>query len=284
MSGNDPTGEAGWTDLARNPPGIGITHEAARRRTTEGAGADRSWRVGADGEATVAEALATLTDPSGWERLRRRSPRWRVLHSVPVGDEHGRPGGDIDHVLVGPPGVVTINTKNHRGGRLALDGDQLVVNGRPTTYVAKARREAERAAELLRAALHGAEERVLATTLRVRPMIAIVGGRLLVTRWPSGVTLVMTRQLVPALRSMPTWLDTAEQDAVLRAGPSLHHLDAHHRDPHGRGSLRPRRNGVVRAAKRASTVTREDRADTEAPAAADPAAEILRPGWTEMGR
>ena len=38
-------------DLADNVPGIGVTHEAARRRQSEGVGADRSWRVGADGEA-----------------------------------------------------------------------------------------------------------------------------------------------------------------------------------------------------------------------------------------
>lgn len=46
--------EQEWTDLARNPAGIGLTYEAARRRQTEGLGADRSWRVGRDGEAAVA--------------------------------------------------------------------------------------------------------------------------------------------------------------------------------------------------------------------------------------
>jgi len=78
----------------------------------------------------------------GLDRLRRRSSEWRVLHSVPVGT--GR--GDIDHVLIGRPGVVTINTKHHRAGRLALNGDELIVNGRPTDHIPKARREAERAA------------------------------------------------------------------------------------------------------------------------------------------
>ena len=52
--------------------------------------------------------LAELTAHS---RLRLRTPRWRVLHSVPV--EGGR---DIDHVMIGPPGVVTINSKHHRPG------------------------------------------------------------------------------------------------------------------------------------------------------------------------
>jgi hypothetical protein len=39
------TGGQGWVDLALNPPGIGVTHEAARRRQVEGAGADRSART-----------------------------------------------------------------------------------------------------------------------------------------------------------------------------------------------------------------------------------------------
>lgn len=32
-----------------------------------------------------------------------------MLHSVPLGDGQGRVRGDVDHVLIGPPGVVTIN-------------------------------------------------------------------------------------------------------------------------------------------------------------------------------
>lgn len=50
-----------WTDLARNAPGIGLAHEAARRRQTEGLGADRSWRVGRDGEAAVADVFTALS-------------------------------------------------------------------------------------------------------------------------------------------------------------------------------------------------------------------------------
>lgn len=117
-------------------------------------------------------------------------------------------------MLIGPPGVVTINTKHHRAGRLELDGDALVVNGRATEYVRKARLEALRAGELLRAALAGAGEPVLAGRLVVRPLLAVVGGRLLVSRWPAGVTVVMTRQMVPILAGMPAALDAGDVDAV----------------------------------------------------------------------
>ena len=200
----------GPDDLARNAPGIGVSYEAARRFRTEGAGADYSWRVGADGEISVAAVLSTLTTPSRLDRFRRREPAWRVLHSVPVGT--GR--CDIDHVLIGPPGVVTINTKHHRAGRLALDGAELIVNGRTTDYLPTARREAHRAAALLGSALTATGHHDLAARLTVRPVLAVVGGRVLITRWAPGVSVVMTRQLTYTLTSMPPALVPDEVDAI----------------------------------------------------------------------
>lgn len=245
MSGRDEPDGLGWTDLARNAPGIGISYEAARRRQADGVGTDRSWRVGADGEIAVAEVLAELTEPSRWDRLRGRSPAWRVLHSVPLGDGQGRVRGDVDHVLIGPPGVVTINTKHHRAGRLELDGEALVVNGRPSEYVRKARREAERVAEFLRPALTAAGSPELAARIVVRPMLAIVGGRLLITRWTPGVTVVMTRQLLHAVRSIPSVFDGDEVAAVYEVA---RRSTTWNPAPHGRRRAQdlPGRAGVAR--------------------------------------
>ena len=203
-----------WVDLAANPPGIGVSYEATRRRRVEGAGADRSWRVGADGEFEVASLLASLTTASRWDRLRGRRPRWFVLHSVPLGDGHGRIRGDVDHLLIGPPGLVSINTKHHRTGKLLLDGDELFLNGHPTDYVAKARREAERIEQFIRPALTASGATELASRLPVRPLIVIVGGRLLVDRWPSGVTVVMIRTLIEVLSTLPAVLAAPEVTAV----------------------------------------------------------------------
>lgn len=200
----------GPDDLAGNAPGIGISHEAARRRQAEGAGSDLSWRVGADGEVSVAETLAALTAPSRLDRLRRREPAWKVLHSVPIGT--GR--GDVDHVLIGPPGVVTINTKHHRAGRVEVDGDELTVNRHRTDYVPKARREAERAGALLRAGLAAAGRADLAELLKVHSLIVVVGGRVLRWQPAPGVTIAMPRELVHSLGSMRTVVDPAQVNAV----------------------------------------------------------------------
>jgi hypothetical protein len=55
------------------------------------------WRRGAEGERKVGAVLEGL------------GPGWHVLHDVSLGR------GNIDHVLVGPAGVFTIETKSHRG-------------------------------------------------------------------------------------------------------------------------------------------------------------------------
>jgi hypothetical protein len=190
-----------------------VTHEAARRRQAEGVGADRSWRRGADGEFAVGALLATLTQVSRWERWRGRAPRWFVLHSVPLGDGHGRVRGDVDHLLIGPPGLVSINTKHHRTGKLVLDGNELVLNGYRTDYVPKARREAQRVTAFVQATLdaHGHAE---LGRVPVRPLLAIVGGRLVTVRWPAGVTVVMTATLIEAVRAFPAALDPGEVAAV----------------------------------------------------------------------
>lgn len=195
--------DPGWIDLATNAPGISVSHKAARQRQVLGVGADRSWRVGADGEVIVAQLLRELTAPSGFVRAVRRPPPWRVLHSVPLGE------GDIDHLLVGPPGIVTINTKHHRGGRLVVDGDMVTIDDITTTYVQQARTEATVTAAAIGSRLRAAGRHDLARRLVVHPVVAVHGGVLRVVRWPRGVTITTTNTLVHALRSMPAVIDDA---------------------------------------------------------------------------
>ena len=151
-------------DLARHYPGRRVGHVAAHVR---GAGLpDRSWRLGADGELRTASLLEGLTGRTRRDRLLGRPPRWRVLHSVPLD------GGsaDLDHVLIGPPGICVINSRHHRSRTVLLDGDRLTVSGMPTDAVPRARVEARRVRELLLPRL-GADGAVAP----VRPVIAVIG-------------------------------------------------------------------------------------------------------------
>ncbi len=94
-----------------------------------------SWRAGLVGERIVAAEL---------RRLYARG--WQVLHSIPLPREV-----DIDHLLIGPGGVFTINTKNHRGKSVWVGDDVVKVNyGAAHPYVRKSRGEAARVARALR--------------------------------------------------------------------------------------------------------------------------------------
>jgi flagellar biosynthesis protein FliQ len=54
---------------------------------------------GATGEEQVGAALEGLVEKG-----------WRVIHDVDLGSK-----GNIDHVLVGPAGILTVETKSHKG-------------------------------------------------------------------------------------------------------------------------------------------------------------------------
>ena len=84
---------------------------------------ERDWVVGADGEDEVA-----------W-RLRKFGDGWHVIHSVPAGEK----GADIDHVVIGPAGVFTLNTKNHSKHRVPVTQGGVYVNGERTDYFRNSR-------------------------------------------------------------------------------------------------------------------------------------------------
>lgn len=173
-------------DLSYRVPGQQAAREAERLRQQAPVASalgrvfgfatpDRSWRVGAAGERKVADEL---------DKLRRRDPRWCVVHSVPVGER----GSDIDHLVVGPGGVFTLNTKHHPGKRLDVRGDSFLVDGHRQPYVRNSRHEAERAARLLSAAV--------GFPVAVRGVVVPVGAAsLVVAAQPADVSVVARRQL-----------------------------------------------------------------------------------------
>jgi hypothetical protein len=68
----------------------------------------------------------------------------------------GRGESDIDHVVIGPPGVFTINTKFSPGKDVWVAGRGMYVGGAKQHYVVNALYEARRASTYL-SRLHGAE-------------------------------------------------------------------------------------------------------------------------------
>lgn len=99
---------------------------------------ERAWRRGAEGEEAIGARLEKLVGQG-----------WHVLHSVPVGQR----GSDIDHVLIGPGGVYTINTKNHPGKHIWVSPSQIRVDGQVQPYLRNSRFEGQRASRLLSAAV-----------------------------------------------------------------------------------------------------------------------------------
>lgn len=68
-----------------------------------------------------------------------------MLHAIPLPRQV-----DIDHLLIGPGGVFTINTKRHPQKRVWVGDDMVKVNGgKAQPYVIKSRAEAGRARKVL---------------------------------------------------------------------------------------------------------------------------------------
>ncbi|MFD4917683.1 nuclease-related domain-containing protein [Streptomyces virginiae] len=87
-----------------------------------------SWYAGLEGERRVGREL---------ERLSLQG--WRVLHGIEKGN-----GGDIDHLLIGPGGVFSINTMNHRGASVWVGDSMAKINGgKPRPYAAASQAEAD---------------------------------------------------------------------------------------------------------------------------------------------
>lgn len=81
--------------------------------------------------------------------LGRLAPEWTVLHAVPV----GAGVSDIDHVLIGPAGVFTLNTKNHAGKTVWVADRAVMIDGHKQHYLSHSRHEAARAEKRLSAAV-----------------------------------------------------------------------------------------------------------------------------------
>jgi Nuclease-related domain len=176
---------------------LGAHRSEVRFKGREIAVESGSWRLGMDGEVIVGRLLAELV---------KRDPRWRVLHGIPV----GRSGADIDHLVIGPSGVYTLNTKHHPRANVFVAHDAVLVNGTKYPYVRNARHEAERASRLLSSACR--------VRVRVSGVVVPVGvQKFVVKAQPRDVVVVPRGRLIEWLAAGPRELDSEAIETVYRS-------------------------------------------------------------------
>jgi hypothetical protein len=197
-----------WDDLARNAPGESASARARELRREHplrtGAAAmlglrtsARQFAAGARGERAVGRQLNRWAARYGWH----------VLHAVPVGQR----GADIDHVVIGPFGVVTVNTKT-TGTAVWVGEYGLTIGGKPVDYLRKSRHEAARAGQLL--------HRATGLEMPVQSAIVFTGARKVTVRGsgPAGVAVLPTpRALRHWLHRQPPALRRDQVEAIYEA-------------------------------------------------------------------
>ena len=194
-------------DLALHEPGHAVLSAFHARLVLTG-GAPVAAGMPDELTALAQSYVGELEVSSALDRL---GSRWRVLHSVPA----GAAGSGVDHVLIGPAGIFTIMSRNHRGSGVNVAGDTVVASGRQQTWVPDARHGAQQAQEALSA------HPDLAAS--VFPTIVVVGAHLSVSHAPDHVSVVDSASLVEWLGTLPPRL---AQTQVVAAYDVLRWSDA----------------------------------------------------------
>ncbi|WP_427004579.1 nuclease-related domain-containing protein [Pseudarthrobacter sp. H2] len=150
----------------------------------------QSWSVGATGEAMVATKTGELA-ASGWS----------ALHDV---HWPGRPKANLDHILIGPGGIVVVDAKNW-SGNVQAGGGRLRQNG----Y--------RKDREVLAASEQGAAVAALLEPhhrLFVRGWICLVAQPNVDEIAGSAVRILGLDRLCPAVAGLPPVLDGAEVQVI----------------------------------------------------------------------
>ncbi|HWL91263.1 MAG TPA: NERD domain-containing protein [Actinomycetota bacterium] len=167
---------------------------------------ERAWRKGAEGERVTGLWLGRL--PEGWH----------VFHDIPVGER----GANIDHLVIGPGGVFTINTKNLTG-KIWVGPKSILHNGHRTDLLPKAKAEALRASRLLSAVIGRPIEArsVLAIladgwTIKEEPADVFVRGprsaKNLMLKQPAALSPHEVIELAAAAAKPGTWIDAVPSE------------------------------------------------------------------------
>jgi Nuclease-related domain len=164
--------------------------ERLKRQLQQAERDERAWAAGAEGETKVAEELKSL-DLSGW----------LTLHDV---HWPGRPKANLDHVLIGPGGVLVIDAKNWSGD-VSMRAGIVYQNGR------------SRQRELIGASQQAAAVAVLLQPEHrrfVQAWLCLVGHENVSFAASGGVRVHGIAALVEAIKSLPAVWDTETVQAV----------------------------------------------------------------------
>ena len=170
-----------WSrDFAMNSAGAASTRSVHSDK--------RSWKVGTKAEAKLKRELSWLDE------------EWHDMHSVEIGDR----ATAVDHLLLGPPGVIMLSTKCHPKANVVVDQSRLIVNGQPRNYLRDASYQVRRVERLLSAAF--------GQSIAVRAAIVFVDvDDLIVELMPDDVHVTTNRRLLPWLKSLQ---DTTSSETV----------------------------------------------------------------------
>ncbi len=161
-----------------------------------------AWATGADGEERTAAALEPLV-----------ADGFRILHDRRI------PGSraNIDHIVIGPPGVFVIESKSF-SGKLEIRGSDVYVAGRRRTAMLD---EVRREVAAVESAL-GPEFAPLG--IRVMPLICVHRAELPLFRSEAdGIPIVSARGIVKRLRAASVRLDVAAVERLTSAADARLH-------------------------------------------------------------
>lgn len=168
-----------WSLRRRQPGQSAIEHVQSLHASKAPYTEIRPWELGAHGERIAGRIFDGL------------GPEWTVLHDVPVGGL----GANIDHVLIGPSGVFTVNTKHHPKANVIVDGSDVLVRGQRWDYAEKAVYEGKRASSLLTACS--------GRFVPVQPLLLFVKAESVdVQRQPLGVLVTSDHEVLDLLASL----------------------------------------------------------------------------------
>ena len=190
-----------------------VTH-LPRRSTTTALLPDRDLAADLDrGTAEGDNSTGAGDEANIRHQLSGLGAGWRAVNAVPVRTR----GGTVDHVLIGPAGVFTLEVKHHPQAAVWVAGEVVKVNGFDHRYVKICRVDAQRAAKLLSSAAGVAVE--------VHGLVAVVGAQrgLTIKQQPRDglVTVVGCAKLIAHLQGLPSVLDEPTVERVYEAARHL---------------------------------------------------------------